>query len=120
MEANNKIEVINNANILEFKGKDVLEKVILDRDYNGSKELILSGVFIAIGHTALSDLAESVGVALNENGEIIIDHKTSKTNVEGVYAAGDVADKPFKQAITGVAEGCTAAHSAFEYISKIK
>ena len=38
--------------------------------------------------------------------------------MKGVYAAGDVANKPFKQAITGVAEGCTAAYSAFEYITK--
>jgi thioredoxin reductase len=55
---------------------------------------------------------------LNEKKEIIIDHKTSETNMNGVYAAGDVADKPFKQAITGVAEGCTAAYSAFEYIKE--
>ena len=54
---------------------------------------------------------------LNKDSEIIINHKTSETNVEGVYAAGDVADKQFKQAITGVAEGCTAAYSAFEYIA---
>jgi len=57
-------------------------------------------------------------VKVNEKKEIIIDHKTSETNLPGVYAAGDVADKPFKQAITGVAEGCTAAYSAFEYITK--
>ena len=55
---------------------------------------------------------------MNEKREIIIDHKTSETNVPGIFAAGDVADKPFKQAITGVAEGCTAAYSAFEYITK--
>jgi thioredoxin reductase (NADPH) len=116
MESNKKIEVINNANVIEFKGKNLLEKVILDREYNGSKELALNGAFVDIGHIALSDLAKEIGVDLNEKGEIIIDHKTSETNVKGVYAAGDVADKPFKQAITGVAEGCTAAHSAFEHI----
>jgi len=63
----------------------------------------------------------TVGTALSsllEKGEIIIDHKTSETNINGVYAAGDVADKPFKQAITGVAEGCTAAYSAFEYLKE--
>lgn len=118
MQANKKIEVINNTNILEFKGKNLLEKVILDKAFNGSKELALNGAFIDIGHIALSDLAKNLGVNLNEKGEIIIDHKTSETNIPGIYAAGDVADKPFKQAITGVAEGCTAAHSAFEYVSK--
>jgi len=44
----------------------------------------------------------------------------SETNVPGVYAAGDVTDKPFKQLITGVADGCTAAYSAYEYIKKKK
>ena len=118
VENNKKIEVINNANVLEVKGKDFVESVLLDRDFNGSNELELNGLFIAIGHEVLSELAKPLGVKLNEKNEIIIDHKTSETNVPGVFAAGDVADKPFKQAITGVAEGCTAAWSAYEYINR--
>ncbi len=120
VRANKKIEIINKTNVVEIKGEQFVKAVILDRPYNGSKELQLDGVFVAIGHIALSDLAKKIGVKLNEAGEIIIDHKTSETNLEGVYAAGDIADKPFKQAITGVAEGCTAAYSAFEYITKKK
>lgn len=118
IENNKKIEVINNANVLEVHGKDFVESVVLDREYNGSKELKLNGLFIAIGHIVLSDLAKSLGVELNEKQEIVLNHKTSETNVPGVFAAGDVADKPFKQAITGVAEGCTAAYSAYEYLQK--
>jgi alkyl hydroperoxide reductase subunit AhpF len=68
----------------------------------------------------MSELAKKMGVKTNEKGEIIINHKTCETNVEGVYAAGDVTDKPFKQAIIGVAEGCTAAYSAFEHLKKSK
>ncbi len=117
-EKEGKIEIINKTNITEIKGDNVVRSIILDREYNGSKELKLDGVFIAIGHISLSDLAKPLGVKLNEKGEIVIDHKTSETNIPGVYAAGDVADKPFKQAITGVAEGCTAAYSAFEHITK--
>lgn len=117
IEANDKIEVINNANVTEVKGKDFVESIMLDREYNGSNELKLQGVFVAIGHEILSELAEKLGVELNEKKEIILNHKTSETNLEGVYAAGDVGDKPFKQAITGVAEGCTAAYSAYEYIT---
>ena len=94
--------------------------MILDRSYKGSRELKLDALFVAIGHIPLSDLAKNLNVKINKEGEIIIDHKASETNIKGVYAAGDVADKPFKQAITGVAEGCTAAYSAFEYISKNK
>ncbi|MEK6899333.1 MAG: FAD-dependent oxidoreductase [Nanoarchaeota archaeon] len=118
IEQNKKIEIINNTNITQIIGTKKVEKVILDKSYNGSKELVLDGVFVAIGHIFLSDLARPLGVKLNDKGEIIIDHKTSATNIEGIFAAGDVADKPFKQAITGVAEGCTAAYSAYEYITK--
>ncbi len=118
--ANKKIEIIKRANVLEVKGNQFVKSVILDREYNGSKELELEGVFVAIGHIILSNLAKPLGIELNEKGEIIIEHKTSETNIPGAFAAGDVADKPFKQAITGVAEGCTAAYSAFEYITKGK
>lgn len=116
VEAKKNIEIINNANIIEVKGDKVVKSVILDREFNGSKELLLNGVFVAIGHIVLSDLAKELGVKTNEKGEIILNHKTSETNVPGVFAAGDVADKPFKQAITGVAEGCTAAYGAFQFI----
>ena len=118
IESNKKIEIINNANVLEIKGDKVVKSVILDREYKGNKELELNGVFVAIGHIVLSELAEKLGVKLNEKKETVLDHKSSETNMPGVFAAGDVADKPFKQAITGVAEGCTAAYSAFEYINK--
>ncbi len=118
VEANKKIEIINNTNVIEIKGDSLVRSVVLDKPYKGSNELSLDGLFVAIGHIPLSDLAKDLGVKINNHGEIIIDHKTSETNVKGVYAAGDVADKPFKQAITGVAEGCTAAYSAFEYITK--
>lgn len=118
VKENSKIEVINKTNIIEVQGTQVVQKVIFDNAYKGKKELEVQGVFVAIGHEVLSDLAKPLGVKLNDHKEIIIDHKTSETNVPGIFAAGDVADKPFKQAITGVAEGCTAAYSAYEYLTK--
>ena len=63
-------------------------------------------------------MAKKVNVKINDKNEIIINHATSETNVKGVYAAGDVADKEFKQAITGVAEGVTATYSAYKYINE--
>ncbi len=118
IKTNKKIEIINNTNITKIKGDKSVRMVVLDREFHGSSELPLDGVFVAIGHIPLSELAKKMGVKMNDKNEIIIDHKTSETNVGGIYAAGDVADKPFKQAITGVAEGCTAAYSAFEYINR--
>ncbi len=117
LKAKKNIEIINNTNVLEIRGDKFVEKVILDKAYKGKKELELQGLFVAIGHIILSDLAKDLGVKLNKKGEIVINHMDSSTNIPGVFAAGDVADKPFKQLITGVAEGCTAAHSAYEYLN---
>lgn len=119
IKKNKKIEIINNTNMVEIKGENFIESVIFDKHYKGKRELRLQGLFIAIGHIVLSDLAKPLGVKINEKREIKID-KISSTNIKGVFAAGDVADAPFKQLITGVAEGCIAAHSAYEYISKNK
>lgn len=118
IENNSKIEIINNTNVIEVKGETLLSSVILDREYNGSKELQLNGLFVAIGHIILSDLAKHLGVEIDTKGEIIINHQNSETNIPGIYAAGDVTNKHFKQLITGVADGCTAAYSAYEYVSK--
>lgn len=118
VKKNKKIEIINNTNLIEIKGDKSVKSIVLDKSYKGSKELKLDGIFVAIGHIVLSDLAKLLKVKLNKAGEVIINHKTSETNIPGIYAAGDVADKPFKQLITGVAEGCTAAYSAYEFINK--
>ena len=118
IEKNKKIEVINNTNVVEVKGEDNVTSVLLDKVHNNKKELILDGVFVAIGHKILSELAKPLGVKTNDKGEIIINHMTSETNIPGILAAGDVTDKQFKQLITGVADGCTAAYSAYEYINK--
>jgi len=117
VEKNEKIEIINNNTVTEIKGEGVVKSVLLKEEYNGKKELLVDGVFVAIGHVVLSEIAKRVGVKLNEKEEIIIS-KNCETNVPGVYAAGDVTDNSFKQAITGVAEGCTAAYFASEYIKK--
>jgi thioredoxin reductase (NADPH) len=114
------IEIINNTNITEIKGEDRVREIVLDKKFNGSNILNVDAVFVAIGHEVLSELAEKLGVKINEKKEIIINHKTSETNVPGVFAAGDVTDKQFKQLITGVADACTAAYSAYEYLGRGK
>lgn len=120
IESSENIEIINNANVTKVLGDEKVEGVILDREFNGNKEIRLDAVFVAIGHEILSDLACKIGVELNAHKEIIINHKTCETNVSGVFAAGDVTDKQFKQLITGVADACTAAYSAYEYLGKEK
>ncbi|MEM2143051.1 MAG: FAD-dependent oxidoreductase [Candidatus Thorarchaeota archaeon] len=116
MQSDN-IEIINEANVVEIMGDNSVRAVRLDRAYNGSDVLPLDGVFVAIGWIPKSDLAKRLGVALNDRGEIMID-RTGRTNVPGVFAAGDVTDSEFKQAITGVAEGVHAAYQAYRYVNE--
>ena len=118
IKANKKIEIIEGTNVTGFLGDDVLRSVTLDKAYKGKKQIVLDGVFIAIGHIPLSGLAKEIGVKVNEKEEIVINHQNSETNIPGVYAAGDVTDKGFKQLITGVSDGCTAAYYANEFIKK--
>jgi len=114
VEENHKIEIIYRTNIVEIKGDNTVKSVIFD---NGT-EFEVDGVFIEVGSIPNSDLAKRIGVKTNEKDEIIINRK-SETNIPGIFAAGDVADAPFKQAITGVAEGVVAAYSAFDYIKEM-
>lgn len=116
IKKNKKITIITNTNIKEIKGDKFVTHVILDKKYKGSYILKLDGVFGAIGSDPLSELAKQLKVKLNKKGEIIINRNT-ETNIAGVFAAGDITDTEFKQAITGVAEGVTAAYSAYKYVT---
>lgn len=117
IEGNRKIEIITNTNVTAIKGDKFVNKVILDKEYHGSKELALDAVFVAIGHVSVSEIAGEAGVKLNEKGEVIVD-KIASTNVPGFFAAGDVTDEPYKQAVIGVGHAIVAAHSAYYYLKK--
>ncbi len=112
-----KIELILNTNVVKINGDKFVNSVTFDKPYKGSTEFKLDGLFIEVGHIPLSELAVKLGVKTNEKREIIID-RASKTNVPGVFAAGDVVDTGFKQAITGVGEGVSAAYSAYMYLKE--
>ena len=117
--ANPKLEIINSTNVVSIKGEKKVAGVVFDKPYQGSTEFACDAVFVEIGHLPLSQLAVPLGVAINKKGEIEID-RLAKTNVPGVFAAGDVVDTEFKQAITGVAEGVLAAYSANEFLKNGK
>lgn len=112
-----KMEIINNTNILDMKGESKLTHVILDKEYKGSKEFKIDGVFVEIGYIPNSQLAAKLGCNLDRKGDIVI-NRAAETNIPGVFAAGDVVDTKFKQAITGAAEGVLAAYSAYEWAKK--
>ena len=112
---NPKIEIIYNTNVLEILGEKKASGVKLDKPHNGSTELPLDAVFVAIGHLPLSSLAADAGVGIDSKGYVKIS-RNSETNVPGFYAAGDVTDTRFKQAIVGVGEAVEAVYSAYLYL----
>lgn len=115
MEATPNIDLKLSTNIVEILGDTKVTGVKFD---DGST-MAVDGVFIEIGRIPLTQMVDGLGVEKNQKGEIVINHM-SETNVPGFYAAGDVTDTEWKQAVVGVAEGCKAAYSAFEYVSAQK
>lgn len=105
------IVVREGVQVKEIYGSKFVEGVILT---NGEK-IACEGVFVEIGHLAMTDLAQKLGVKLNPKGEIMID-RYSKTNISGLFAAGDCTDTQWKQGIVSAGEGAHAANSAFEYL----
>ena len=103
------IEILWNCNTQEVLGDESGVTGVRVRDNAGKVfDIKVDGFFLAIGHHPNSDLFKDY-VETDENGYIVTRGKTSETNVEGVFAAGDVQDPSFRQAITAAASGCRAA-----------
>ena len=114
---NPKIEFIWNSAVAELKGEGNLEGVVLEDTRNGERrELALEGLFIAIGNDPRVSLVENQ-VELTEDRFIKVDGRSSKTSLPGVFAAGDVIDPTYRQAITAAGSGCVAALDAEHYLA---
>ncbi|MBQ7771711.1 MAG: thioredoxin-disulfide reductase [Bacteroidales bacterium] len=110
------IEILWNCNTQEVLGDDYgVTGVRLERKDGEVFDVALDGFFLAIGHHPNSELF-SQWVKVDKEGYIVTDGKTSKTNVEGVFAAGDVQDPVYRQAITAAASGCRAALDAEKFL----
>ena len=110
------IPTILNSTVEQIKGDMLVESVVLKDTTTGKlSELPVSGVFISVGYIPHTELAKQLDVALDESGHIIID-KNQKTNVDYVYAVGDVC-AGLKQWIVACGEGAVAATSAYHDIS---
>jgi len=108
VKSEKKIEIIEGTSVKEIKGNEFVESLVL----SDSRLLKLEGVFVEVGREPLSTLAIKLGVKINKDKEIIT-NKEAKTNVKGIYAAGDVTDIKIKQAITGVGEAVKSVYSAY-------
>ena len=115
--ANPKIEVIWNSEVAELHGEGKLTGVTLRNTTDGStRNLDLDGLFIAIGNDPRVDLVRGQ-VELSAENFIQVDGRSSRTNIPGVFACGDVIDPTYRQAITAAASGCVAAHDAEHYLN---
>jgi thioredoxin reductase (NADPH) len=112
------VEVFWNTEIKEIVGEKMVKKVImLDKRTSETKELPVDGVFIQVGEDPNSQVAKEAGVTVDEDNYIIVDG-LQHTNIEGVYAAGDVANHPVKQVGTAVGQGITAATEAYAFVRR--
>ncbi len=115
--ANNKIEVLFNHEVVEVTGQAALGKLQLKNNQNNEqKALEAKGLFYAIGHDPNTAFLKGQ-LPLYETGYIIIQPGTSYTSIEGVFAAGDVCDKKYRQAVTAAGMGCMAALDAESWLS---
>ncbi|MEY4417713.1 MAG: hypothetical protein RIQ88_151 [Actinomycetota bacterium] len=117
---NPKIEVIWNTEVNELLGDGKLSGVILKNTVDGStRELALDGLFIAIGNDPRVWLVENQ-VELTPEKFIKVEGRSSKTSLPGVFAAGDVIDPTYRQAITAAGSGCVAALDAEHYLTDLE
>ena len=118
--ATENIEVLWNSNTQEVLGDDMgVTGMRLLRKDGVVYEKAIEGFFLAIGHHPNSDLFQK-WITTDENGYIVTDGRSSKTNIPGVFAAGDVQDPRYRQAITAAASGCKAALDAEKFILENK
>ncbi len=120
---NPKINVIWNKTVEEFIGNDKepsLESLVLkDTKDNSESKLSVNGAFVAIGHDPSTSLFIDK-VQMDEDNYIITKPDSTETSVEGIYAAGDVKDKIYRQAVTAAGMGCMAALEAEKFIASKK
>ena len=114
------ITILYHTEIDEVLGDTVVEGVRVINNQTKEKEVIeVTGVFIAIGHTPNTSLFKGV-LDMDEVGYLITEGKSTKTNLPGVFACGDVQDKEYRQAVTAAGTGCMAALDSERYLANLE
>jgi thioredoxin reductase (NADPH) len=115
--ADPKLEVIWNSEVAAINGAESLESITLRDTVTGdTRDLPVTGLFIAIGHDPRSELLPGQ-VDLDDNGYVLVKQPSTHTNLPGVFAAGDLVDHHYRQAVTAAGTGCAAALDAERYIA---
>jgi len=112
------VEILWNAEVKEIRGEKLVNKVVIFNNRTGeTKEIFVDGVFVQVGEAPNTEVAKEAGIRIDEEGYIVVDFR-QRTNIMGVYAAGDVTNHPVKQVGTAVGQGITAALEAYGYIRR--
>lgn len=115
--ANDKIEFAWNSQVTQIHGQDRLEGITIADTVTGEETyLATSGLFIAIGHDPRSELL-SGQVDLDDEGYVLVDGNSTRTNLTGVFASGDLVDNVYRQAVTAAGTGCQAALDAEHFLA---
>ncbi len=116
--AHKNVAVLWNKVVIDILGDEHIAGVRLqDTETNEISDLKVDGLFVAIGHTPATRFIEGAGINLDEKRYIRLPGRSSATNIEGVFAAGDVADSIYRQAVTAAGMGCQAALDAERWLA---
>jgi thioredoxin reductase (NADPH) len=117
--ANDTIKMVWNSSVVDVLGDKTIEAVELEDTVTGERsKLEVRGLFVAIGHTPATSFLEGSNVAIDDAGYVLVEGDSSRTNIEGVFAAGDVSDSTYRQAVTAAGMGCRAALDAERWLSE--
>jgi len=116
LESKKNVEILWNSEVREFTGAETVSKALLFNNKTGQEtDLEIDGVFIQVGEKPKSQLARKAGVDTDDEGFVVVDMR-QRTNILGVFAAGDITNHPVKQVGTAVGQGITAAIEAYGFI----
>ncbi len=111
-------EVLWNKAVVDVIGQERIESLLLEDAVTKARStLAVKGLFIAIGHSPATRFLAGSGVELDGSGYVHLKHRNSTTNIEGVFAAGDVADSVYRQAVSAAGMGCQAAIDAERWLA---
>ncbi|WP_334147753.1 thioredoxin-disulfide reductase [Microbacterium sp.] len=114
-----KIQIAWNSAVAGLIGAEKVEAVTLRDTVTGAeRQLPVAGVFVAIGHDPRSEIVTGL-VDTDADGYVLVDHPSTRTNLSGVFAAGDLVDHTYRQAITAAGTGCAAAQDAQHYLAAL-
>ena len=112
------IQVLWNKVVTDVLGEEKISAVVMQDTLNGQPSALdVKGLFIAIGHTPATQFLQNTKLRFDDKGYIVLHGSTSQTNIEGVFAAGDVADSVYRQAVTAAGMGCCAALDAERWLA---